>query len=138
MAQNIHFSIFRWINFYTFQSLGVWIWNLEPLYQLQNNSGYDNVALSFWVWIRRCLYHDRWGYVTTSQFQDYIPQLKISAAHPLGLEIYVKNCDIVTWDVIFWTNLPMKLGRNNVVMFLRETEKRKAPYLNLSCNNSRY
>ena len=77
-------------------------------------------------------------YVTTSQFQDYIPQLKISAAHPLGLEVYVKNCDIVTWDTIFWTNLPMKLGRNNAVMFLRETEKRKAPYLNLSCNNSRY
>ena len=42
-------SIFRWINFYTFESLGVSVWNPKSVYQLQNSSGYDTATkLEFW------------------------------------------------------------------------------------------
>ena len=35
---------FGWINFYTFDSLGVWVWDPRLVYQLQNSSGYSTVA----------------------------------------------------------------------------------------------
>ena len=42
-------SIFRWINFYTFESLGVSVWNSKSVYQLQNSSGYGTATkLEFW------------------------------------------------------------------------------------------
>ena len=31
------------VNFYTFESLGVWVWNPKPVYWLQNGSGYGTV-----------------------------------------------------------------------------------------------
>ena len=33
-------SIFGWIIFYTFDSLGVWVWDPRLVYWLQNSSGY--------------------------------------------------------------------------------------------------
>ena len=55
MAQNIalvalngHLSIFRWINFYTFENLDVWVWDPKPVYKLQNSSGYGTgVPIAF-------------------------------------------------------------------------------------------
>ena len=35
-----HLSIFRLINFYTFESLGACVWYPKLVYQLQNSSGY--------------------------------------------------------------------------------------------------
>ena len=42
-----YLSIFRWINFYTFESLGACVWDLKPVYQLQNCSGYGTVLMIF-------------------------------------------------------------------------------------------
>ena len=35
-----HLSIFRWINFYTFESLGACVLNPKPVYRLQNSPEY--------------------------------------------------------------------------------------------------
>ena len=43
-ALNGHLSIFRWINFYTLESLGIWFWDPKPVCWLQNSSGYDTAA----------------------------------------------------------------------------------------------
>ena len=40
-----HLSIFRWINCYTFESLGVWVWDPKLVYRLQNSSGYGTDRL---------------------------------------------------------------------------------------------
>ena len=128
-----------WLKTFIFLYLGELIFTLFRVWGFE--FGISNRYTSFKITLDTTTWHYHSGSgcdATASQFQNHIPQLKISATHPLGLEVYVRNCDIVTWDTIFSTNLPMKLGRNNVVMFLRETEKRKTPYLNLSCNNSRY
>ena len=42
-------SISKWISFYTFKSLGVWVWYPKPVYQLQNSFGYGTATkLEFW------------------------------------------------------------------------------------------
>ena len=45
MALNSHLSTFSWINFYTFESLGLWVWNPRPAYWLQNSSRYSTVFI---------------------------------------------------------------------------------------------
>ena len=42
-CMNGHFVIFRLINFYTFESLGVSVWDPKLVYRLQNSSGYSTV-----------------------------------------------------------------------------------------------
>ena len=37
-------SIFRWTNFYTFESLGFWVWDSKRVYQLQNSSAYSTAT----------------------------------------------------------------------------------------------
>ena len=44
---NGHLPIFRWTNFYTFKSLGVWVWDPKPVYRLQNSSGYGTEETAF-------------------------------------------------------------------------------------------
>ena len=39
-----HLSIFRWINSYTFDSLGACVWDPKPVYRLQNSSGYGTAS----------------------------------------------------------------------------------------------
>ena len=39
IAQNGHLYISTLINFYTFESLRVWVWDPKPIYRLQNSFG---------------------------------------------------------------------------------------------------
>ena len=46
VALNGRLSIFSWINFYKFESLGVWVWDPKLVYWVQNTSRYGTVLMS--------------------------------------------------------------------------------------------
>ena len=49
----VNLSIFRQINFYTFDSLAPWVWDLKPVYRLKNRSGYNTgQSCHYSVWHR--------------------------------------------------------------------------------------
>lgn len=56
-CMSVHLSNLRLINFYTFESLGVWVWDPKPVNRLQSSSGYGTGSMHLIMWVYNLIWH---------------------------------------------------------------------------------